>query len=93
MAELKRYECRMYGSEQLMPVEIEEPECPHCKFVSQYVTKSGAGEISYVCLGPDDDDIRRVQTVWTLGALALLCNRVSADEVEEEMRQLAEGSA
>ena len=88
----QRFEMRRYGDHRLMPVDVEGPECPHCKFVSQYVKAGGPGDITYVCRGPYHTDIRRVVSLWTKGTLLLMCEERTVEAVEAELRALR-GSA
>lgn len=89
----ERIELHVYGGTRVQAVEIEEGDCPHCAFVSEHLNPK-AGEVVYVCAGAGNDDIRRVEAVLTIEQITgLVCQRVTSEEVESELRRHCIGSA
>lgn len=86
---------RLYGSEKLCPVEVDEEACAHCEFVNRYVRISEPGEVTFVCEGPGSEHIRRVAVAFLLpsGGAGLICERYTEQEVEAEMAEAAIGEA
>lgn len=89
----ERIELHVYGGTTTQAVEIDEGDCPHCCFVAEHIDAK-AGEVVFVCAGPGNDDMRRVEAVLTIEQVfGLVCQRVTAEEVEAEIRSLCVGSA
>lgn len=80
---MKTVEVFMYGWPELRgTVEVDGDDCAHCRFVHEHV-RFEPGDVVFVCQG---DHIRRVEGAFGfLGRTAMLCERVTSEQVDREL--------